>query len=103
MATICPAIIAPVTIYSLLNLMQKLEKNRQRLQQLNQELVKASNKIEQLSGLLPICSICRKVRDDKGYWSQLEAYIIANSKTDFSHGYCPDCLKKEMERLHPLH
>ncbi|MGH7233179.1 MAG: hypothetical protein ACREJU_17740 [Nitrospiraceae bacterium] len=44
-----------------------------------------------LRGLLPICSYCKKVRDDKGYWKQIEVYIAANSQADFSHGLCPEC------------
>lgn len=44
-----------------------------------------------LHGLLPICSYCKKIRDDKGYWQQVERYIAARSEADFSHGMCPDC------------
>ena len=44
-----------------------------------------------LSGLLPICSCCKKVRDDKGYWTQIEAYISHRSAAEFSHGICPEC------------
>jgi hypothetical protein len=50
--------------------------------------------VKQLSGLLPICSSCKKVRDDQGYWTRIEEYIIDHSEADFSHGLCPDCLKK---------
>ena len=50
--------------------------------------------VKQLSGMLPICASCKKVRDDKGYWTQIEEYISAHSEADFSHGLCPDCLKK---------
>jgi len=49
--------------------------------------------VETLNDLLPICSGCKKIRDDKGYWSQIESYISAHSKTQFSHGLCPDCAK----------
>ena len=44
-----------------------------------------------LRGLLPICSYCKKVRDHKGYWKQIEVYIAANSQADFTHGLCPEC------------
>jgi hypothetical protein len=50
-----------------------------------------------LRGLLPICASCKKIRDDKGYWNQMETYIEAHSEADFSHGVCPEC----MERLYP--
>ncbi len=58
------------------------------------DLQKALAEIKQLSGLLPICSGCKKIRDDKGYWNQIEEYISAHSEATFSHGLCPDCLKK---------
>ena len=58
------------------------------------ELKKAISEIKQLSTMLPICSHCKKIRDDKGYWSQIENYISAHSDTQFSHSICPDCAKK---------
>ncbi len=48
--------------------------------------------IKVLSGLLPICSSCKKIRDDDGYWEQIEGYIGSHSEAHFSHGICPDCL-----------
>ncbi len=50
--------------------------------------------VKTLSGLLPLCAHCKKVRDDQGYWNQLEAYIMAHSDADFSHGICPECAEK---------
>ena len=57
-------------------------------------LQKALNKISTLRGLLPICAACKKIRDDKGYWNQIETYIMEHSEADFSHGICPDCAKE---------
>ncbi len=54
----------------------------------------AMEKIKKLQGLLPICAGCKKIRDDKGYWNQIEVYIRENSEADFTHGICPDCLAK---------
>ncbi len=54
----------------------------------------ALENIETLSGLLPICANCKKIRDDQGYWNQIESYIRKHSKADFSHGICPECLDK---------
>lgn len=51
-------------------------------------------KVKQLSGLLPICATCKKIRDDKGYWSQIESYISHHSEAQFSHGICPKCAKE---------
>jgi len=47
-----------------------------------------------LQELLPICAWCKRIRDDKGYWDQVEAYFHKNAGVDFSHGICPECLKK---------
>ena len=58
------------------------------------DLREALAKVKTLSGLLPICSHCKKIRDDKGYWKQLEIYISDHSEAEFSHGICPDCIKK---------
>ncbi len=57
------------------------------------ELRKALTEVKKLSGMLPICSSCKKIRDDKGYWNQIEAYIAEHSEAEFSHGLCPECLK----------
>ena len=57
------------------------------------ELKYALAKIKTLSGLLPICASCKKIRDDKGYWNQIEGYISEHSKAEFSHSICPDCAK----------
>jgi len=59
-----------------------------------QELTKALNEVKTLSGLLPICAGCKKVRDDSGYWNQIEAYITQHSSATFSHSYCPECSVK---------
>ena len=57
-------------------------------------LAKALEEIKILNGLLPICSFCKKIRDDKGYWEQIENYIRSHSEAEFSHSICPDCAKK---------
>ena len=64
------------------------------LMEKNSDLEKALREIKQLSGLLPICASCKKIRDDKGYWKQIEAYISENSEAKFSHGICPECATK---------
>jgi len=61
------------------------------------ELEIALSQVKQLSGLLPICSYCKKVRDDKNYWQRVETYIVAHSHARFSHGICPDCWKDVIE------
>jgi len=75
---------------TLVNTLENLEKK-------NQELNRALSEVKTLRGLLPICSSCKKIRDDKGYWNQIEGYIGEHSEVEFSHGLCPDCAK----RLYP--
>jgi PAS domain S-box-containing protein len=58
------------------------------------ELKEALDKVRTLRGLIPICAYCKKVRDDEGYWHQVEAYVKAHSEAVFSHGLCPDCLRE---------
>jgi DNA-binding NtrC family response regulator len=57
------------------------------------ELQEALSQVKILSGLLPICSRCKNIRDDQGYWRQIETYIKEHSQAEFSHSICPDCLK----------
>jgi PAS domain S-box-containing protein len=64
------------------------------LQQERDKLQDALDKVKTLSGLLPICSNCKKIRDDKGYWNQIESYIAKHSEADFTHSICPECAKK---------
>jgi hypothetical protein len=50
--------------------------------------------VKQLSGMLPICASCKKIRNDSGYWQQIETYIRDHSEVEFSHSICPDCVAK---------
>jgi hypothetical protein len=61
----------------------------------NAELTEALGRVKQLSGLLPICTTCKRIRDDGGYWNQLEQYISDHSDVGFSHGICPECMETE--------
>jgi PAS domain S-box-containing protein len=66
---------------------EALEEERRRLQ-------KALEDVRTLRGIVPICASCKKIRDDKGYWNQVEKYVSEHSEAEFSHGICPECLKK---------
>ena len=57
-------------------------------------LEEALSKVKQLQGLLPICSYCKRIRDDQNYWQQVESYITVHSGVQFSHSYCPECFEK---------
>ncbi|SHJ28718.1 hypothetical protein SAMN02745165_01986 [Malonomonas rubra DSM 5091] len=87
-----------------LNAKEKLQQQRE---ELIDELMTAMEDVKALSGLLPICSYCKKIRDDEGYWQRLEGYIETHSEAQFSHGICNDCLgehfpdvKKEIRLSH---
>jgi PAS domain S-box-containing protein len=71
----------------------ELMRTQQERERLIMELQNAIADIKKLSGLVPICANCKKIRDDRGYWTQLEAYIQEHSQAKFSHGLCPDCLQ----------
>jgi len=84
------------------NSLEKMVEERTRnLNEVNQNLSETNSKLQQalddvktLSGFLPICSSCKQVRDDQGYWKQIEEYISMHSDAQFSHSICPDCLQK---------
>jgi hypothetical protein len=59
-----------------------------------EKVEQALEQVQQLSGLLPICIHCKKIRDDKGYWNKLESYIQNHSEAEFSHGICEVCLEE---------
>jgi two-component system cell cycle response regulator len=76
-----------------------IQKNAE-LERLNKELKEAYENIRVLKGLIPICSSCKKVRNDDGFWEQVEVYISDHSEADFSHSLCPDCVTKLYPDLH---
>jgi len=59
-----------------------------------QELQKALNEVRTLRGIIPICASCKMIRDDRGYWNQVEAYVRDHNEAEFSHGICPECIEK---------
>lgn len=76
---------------------KRLEEERERLVR---ELRDALANIKTISGLVPICANCKKIRDDRGFWNQLEKYLSEHSDATFSHGICPDCLQREYPEIH---
>ena len=72
-------------------------------EQLIAELQEALSKVKALSGLLPICASCKKIRNDKGYWQAVEGYIGEHSEAEFTHGICPDCVKKLYPDIYEKH
>lgn len=82
------AFIIVLTLFSILNLVSCVFLNQERT---NRDLLTALEEVKALSGLIPICAGCKKIRDDSGYWNQLEGYLAERTGARFSHGLCPDC------------
>ncbi|MBU2521318.1 MAG: response regulator [Proteobacteria bacterium] len=76
------------------NDLMELRRLNKELQIRKEELEKSLAEIKTLRGIPPICANCKKIRDDKGYWNQIESYIHKHSEAEFSHGICPECMKK---------
>ncbi|MBU0479553.1 MAG: hypothetical protein KKG47_00495 [Proteobacteria bacterium] len=62
-------------------------------------LIAARNEIKALRGIIPLCSRCKKIRDDEGFWEQVDVYLHKHSEANVSHGFCPECFEKEMEKI----
>lgn len=75
---------------------------RDQLAQQTVELKDALEKVKVLSGIIPICAWCKKIRNDSGYWDQLESYIEEHSDADFSHGVCPECYEKQKKEIEQM-
>lgn len=75
----------------------ELVRKNTELSLMNEELKKAFAEVRQLQGLLPICCSCKKIRDDKNYWHQIDSYLSEHTDVIFSHSLCPDCYAKVMK------
>ena len=64
-----------------------------------ERILSLQTEVKQLAGLLPICSHCKKVRDDQNYWQQVESYIAKRTDAKFTHSYCPDCMKNALSEV----
>ncbi len=89
-------ILGVVFVFSDISERKRIEEERERL--IN-EREKAIAEVKVLKGFLPICAACKKIRDDKGYWNQIEDYIGSHSEAEFTHGMCPSCMKEYYPEL----
>jgi hypothetical protein len=99
---ICICIAAPLLIFPLparlfFSMFLKLQKTEEDLRTRNLELEKALDEVKTLSGFLPICCSCKNIRDDEGYWNDIEEYISDHSDLQLTHSICPKCV----EHLYP--
>ena len=84
-------------VSSALTLKNEMDRRKEReteLRRINEELQRTLREVKVLRGLIPICASCKKIRNDGGFWQQLEEYIGEHSEAEFSHGLCQPCLKK---------
>jgi DNA-binding response OmpR family regulator len=72
----------------------ELKQRRDEQAELISQLTASLEEVRQLRGIIPICASCKKIRNDEGYWQQVEEYISSRSEVEFTHGLCPDCIKK---------
>ena len=88
---VCRVVVSDITERKQVEeVLQETTKEREKL---IQELQSALDNVKTLQGLIPICGNCKKIRDDKGFWNQVEGYIMAHSDAKFTHGLCPECSK----------
>jgi hypothetical protein len=87
-------VLSLITIWVTAILVLLYKRAAEEREHLIRELQDALENIKTLRGLLPICSSCKKIRDDHGYWNQLETYIGTHTGAEFTHGLCPECVRK---------
>jgi PAS domain S-box-containing protein len=91
-------VVAAVIAFQDITMRQMIEEERERL---IGELKEALDNVKKLEGMLPICASCKRIRDDKGSWHQIEEYIHEHSEAEFSHGICPECAQKIYPKYFP--
>ncbi len=94
LSVLLPGTISPLIANAFFRLLAQVDQAQREKEAVILELEKALANVKRLSGLLPICASCKKIRDDDGYWHQVEVYIRSHTEADFSHSICPDCTQK---------
>lgn len=97
-----PLLSETVVLTKMSTLNNELINMTRELHQKNTALANALSEIKSLRGILPICAGCKKIRDDKGYWEQVEVYVSQHTEAEFSHGICPECERKMYAELDSL-
>ena len=89
-----PGLLAPPIIWTLLYMLRQVDDAQRRQQALSGELADSREELQELRGLLPICASCKNMRDDDGYWHELETFLGRHANVEFSHSICPECVAK---------
>ena len=89
----------PIELESRVRVGQRMIRLQTSLAARVRELEEASSHVKRLQGLLPICSYCKKVRNETNYWQQVDSYLTSHSDVELSHGVCPDCFERVMSEM----
>ena len=103
LAILLPGTLSPAIAYLFFKLLGQVDQAQREREAVIVELQEALSNVKRLSGLLPICASCKKIRDDDGYWHQVEVYIHTHTEANFSHSICPDCTQKLYPSLRRHH
>jgi hypothetical protein len=95
-ATLC---VIGLSVLALAASVTERKQSEQQRIKLIYELEQALNEIKTLRGLIPLCSWCKKIRDDQGFWQRLEDYLRAHTEAEFTHGMCPECLENQLATM----
>ncbi|MDD5629508.1 MAG: hypothetical protein PHU21_10625 [Elusimicrobia bacterium] len=93
-AVFCPVCLAAPISFGIYKLVLQIDRERLELERTQRLLQASLSRVKELSGLLPICTSCKRIRDHKGDWSELESYLSRHSRAEFRHGLCPDCTRQ---------
>ncbi len=96
---LCPTLIAPPMIYFHCLAVHRGERARQELAVANEKLEAALREVRELTGLLPICAWCHKVREDDGYWTKVDAFLQSHTRAEITHSICPDCSERVFPKI----
>jgi len=98
-------IVVIILLFGLISqqLANKITSAYQREKKITARLEQSLKEIKVLRGILPICASCKKIRDDNGYWNQIEAYFSTHSEAEFTHSVCPECQEKLYPKFYALH
>ena len=99
LALVCCLVYSPVPFYVAYRIIEDLDESADNLEAINRNLTATLREVRALKDLLPLCPSCKKVKDDKGYWRQVESYLSQRAQLEFSHGLCPECVQVYLKKM----